>query len=136
LLTIMGVIALVLAAVALYSVMAYSVAQRTQEIGVRMALGAQRGQVLGMVIGRGLALTGFGLAAGGALCIAALKIIAGVSFTNSGMGTHARLLEDGSMNGAVYLIAAGILMVVAMVATYLPARRAAAVEPMQALRTD
>ena len=136
LLSIMGVIALVLAAVGLYSVMAYSVAQRTQEIGVRMALGAQRGQVLWMVIGRGLWLTGFGLAAGGALCIAAVKIIAGVSFTNSGMGTNARLLGDGSMNGAVYLIAAGILMVVAMVATYLPARRAAAVEPMQALRTD
>jgi predicted permease len=136
LLSIMGVIALVLAAVGLYSVMAYSVAQRTQEIGVRMALGAQRGQVLWMVIGRGLRLTGFGLAAGGALCIAAVKIIAGVSFTNSGMGTHARLLGEGSMNGAVYLIAAGILMVVAMAATYLPARRAAAVEPMQALRTD
>jgi ABC-type antimicrobial peptide transport system permease subunit len=116
--------------------MAYSVAQRTQEIGVRMALGAQRGEVLWMVIGRGLALTGFGLAAGGALCIAAVKIIAGVSFTNSGMGTQARLLGDGSMHGAVYLIAAGILMVVAMVATYLPARRAAAVEPMQALRAD
>jgi len=136
LLTIMGVIALVLAAVGLYSVMAYSVAQRTQEIGVRMALGAQRGQVLWMVIERALWLTGFGLATGGALCVAAVKIIAGVSFTNSGMGTNMRLLGDGSMNGAVYLTAAAILMVVAMVATYLPARRAAAVEPMRALRTD
>ena len=116
--------------------MAYSVAQRTQEIGVRMALGAQRGQVLWMVIERALWLTGFGLATGGALCVAAVKIIAGVSFTNSGMGTNMRLLGDGSMNGAVYLTAAAILMVVAMVATYLPARRAAAVEPMRALRTD
>ncbi len=89
-----------------------------------------------VVIGRGLALTGLGLAAGGALCMAAVKIIAGVSFTNSGMGTNTRLLGDGSMHGAVYVIAAGILMAVAMVATYLPARRAAAVEPMQALRTD
>jgi predicted permease len=134
LMMIMGIIALVLAAVGLYSVMSYSVAQRTQEIGVRMALGAQPGHVLRMVIRHGLALTGIGLVAGVGLSVAATRAIARVSFSNSAMGASERLLGNGSVNAAVYLGGAAFLCIVAIFATFLPARRAASIEPITALR--
>jgi predicted permease len=136
LMTIMGTIALVLAAVGLYSVMAYSVAQRTQEIGVRMALGAQPRHVLHMVLGQGLGLTAIGLVVGVVLSLAAMKAIAGVSFTNSAMGTSALLLKKSTGVPVVYLAAAAFLSLVAIAAIYLPAYRAASIEPMKALRTD
>jgi predicted permease len=136
LMTVLGSIALLLAAVGLYSVMAYSVAQRTQEIGVRMALGAQPAHVLRMVVRQGLVLTVAGLAAGGALAIALGRAVASVSFTNSGMGANARLLGNGSNDPLIYVAAALFLCLVAALASYLPARRAASVDPMQALRTQ
>jgi ABC-type antimicrobial peptide transport system permease subunit len=127
---------LLLAAVGLYSVMAYSVAQRTQEIGVRMAMGAQRGHVLRMVIRQGLALTAGGLVAGSALAIGLARAIAGVSFTNSAMGSSEKLLGSGADNPLIYLAAAGFLCAVAAMASWLPARRAAAIDPMRALRME
>jgi ABC-type antimicrobial peptide transport system permease subunit len=136
LMSIMGTIALVLAAVGLYSVMAYSVAQRTQEIGVRMALGAEPRHVLHMVLLQGLGLTAIGLVAGTALSLAAMRMVAGVSFTNSAMGTSALLLEKSSGTSVVYLAGAAFLCVVATAASYLPAYRAASIDPMKALRTD
>jgi predicted permease len=136
LMTVLGSIAMLLAAVGLYSVMAYSVAQRTQEIGVRMALGAQPAHVLRMVVRQGLGLTIAGLVAGGALAIALGRAVASVSFTNSGMGANARLLGGGANDPLIYVTAAAFLCIVAAVASYLPARRAAAVDPMQALRTE
>ena len=136
LMTIMGTIALVLAAVGLYSVMAYAVAQRTQEIGVRMALGAQPRHVLRMVLGQGLGLTAIGLVVGVVLSLAAMKAIAGVSFTNSAMGTSALLLEKSSGVPVVYLAGAAFLSLVAIAAIYLPAYRAASIQPMKALRMD
>jgi len=136
LMTVLGSIALLLAAVGLYSVMAYSVAQRTQEIGVRMALGAQPAHVLRMVVRQGLVLTVAGLVAGGALAIALGRAVASVSFTNSGMGANARLLGNGSNDPLIYVAAALFLCLVAALASYLPARRAASVDPMQALRTQ
>jgi len=136
LMSIMGTIALVLAAVGLYSVMAYSVAQRTQEIGVRMALGAEPRHVLRMVLLQGLGLTAIGLVAGTALSLAAMRMVAGVSFTNSAMGTSALLLEKTSGTSVVYLAGAAFLCVVATAASYLPAYRAASIDPMKALRTD
>jgi predicted permease len=136
LMTVLGSIALLLAAVGLYSVMAYSVAQRTQEIGVRMALGAQPAHVLGMVVRQGLVLTVAGLVAGSALAIALGRAVASVSFTNSGMGANARLLGSGANDPLIYVAAAVFLCVVAALASYLPARRAASVDPMQALRTE
>ena len=135
LMTIVGTIALLLASVGLYSVMSYSVAQRTQEIGIRMALGAEPGDVLRMVIRQGLMLTGIGLLAGIGLSFAAARVIAGVSFTSAAMGVHARLLGEGNLNAAVYFGGAVFLCIVAMAATFLPARRAASIEPMKALRT-
>ncbi|WP_263360027.1 ABC transporter permease [Acidicapsa ligni] len=136
LMTVLGVVALLLATIGLYSVMAYSVVQRTHEIGVRMALGAQPASVLRMVIGHGLALTAMGLAAGAALALALARTLAGVSFTNSGMGTHASLMGGSAKDPLVYAAAALFLCVVSAVAAWLPARRAASIDPMKALRTE
>jgi predicted permease len=136
LMTVLGSIALLLAAVGLYSVMAYSVAQRTQEIGVRMALGAQPRHVLGMVIKQGLTLTAGGLIAGAVLAIGLARVIASVSFTVGGMGADAKLLESGANVPLIYLAAAGFLCAIATLATWLPAHRAASIDPMQALRTE
>jgi putative ABC transport system permease protein len=119
-----GAIALLLAAMGIYGVMAYSAAQRTQEIGIRMALGASRGAVAGMVVVEGLWLAGAGLFVG--LCAALLltrvmsTLVYGVSTTNP----------------AVFAIAPGVLLLVAVAASYLPARKAAGVDPISALRVE
>jgi predicted permease len=136
LMTVQGAIALLLAAVGLYSVMAYSVAQRTQEIGVRMALGAQPAHVQRMVVRQGLALAGAGLIAGTALAIVLARAVSSVSFTNSAMGSSASLLGGGANDPIIYLAAAAFLCAVAALAAYLPARRAASIDPMQALRSE
>ncbi len=136
LMTVLGSIALLLAAVGLYSVMAYSVAQRTQEIGVRMALGAQPGHVLRMVIKQGLALTAGGLIVGSLLAIALARAVASVSFTGGGMGASAKLLGAGANNPLIFVDAAVFLCAVATLASWLPARRAAAIDPMKALRIE
>jgi predicted permease len=136
LMTLLGLIAVLLAAVGLYSVMAYSVAQRTQEIGVRMALGARPAHVMRMVLRQGLALTAMGLMAGAALAVGLARTVASISFTNSAMGTSAKLLGGSAFAPLIYLAAAGFLCLVAALAAYLPARRAASVDPMEALRAD
>jgi predicted permease len=136
LMTVLGSIALLLAAVGLYSVMAYSVVQRTQEIGVRMALGARRSHVLLMVIRQGLALTAGGLVVGAVLAIGLARVVSSVSFTNSAMGSSEKLLGEGANNPLIYVASAVFLCAVATVASWLPARRAAAIDPMNALRTE
>jgi predicted permease len=136
LMAVLGGIAVLLAAVGLYSVMAYWVAQRTQEIGVRMALGAQPVHVLRMVVGQGLKLTAAGLIAGAALAFALSRVVSAVSFTNSAMGVGARLLGVNASSPAIYLAATVFLCALAALAAYLPARRAASIDPMQALRTE
>jgi predicted permease len=136
LMSVLSSLALVLAAVGLYSVMAYSVAQRTQEIGVRMALGAARGHVMRMVVRQGLAMTSLGLAAGLALAFVLARVVASVSFTNSAMGSSVGLMGDSSTDPLVYIAAAAFLCVIAVIAALLPARRAAAIEPMKALRAE
>jgi predicted permease len=136
LMAVLGSIAVLLAAVGLYSVMAYWVAQRTQEIGVRMALGAQPGHVLRMVVRQGLSLTAGGLIAGALLAFALSRIVSSVSFTNSAMGAGAKLMGDGGAEPLIFVAAAAFLCALAAVAAYLPARRAASIDPMQALRTE
>ncbi|HZU23922.1 MAG TPA: ABC transporter permease [Bryobacteraceae bacterium] len=122
LLSVLGAIALVLAAVGLYSVMAFMVSQRTQEIGIRLALGARATDVLGMVLRQGLMLTGVGLLAGVAAAFAvtrlASSLLIGVSATDP--------LIFGS--GVLFLTA------VAVVAALVPAYRATRVDPNTALR--
>lgn len=125
LLSALAALALALAAVGLYSVMAYSVTERTQEIGVRMALGAERRQVLGLVLRQGLALAMAGLAAG----IAA--VIAGARILSSSLDSPVSAGEP-----AVFAGAALSLIVIALLASYIPARRATKVDPLAALRSE
>jgi putative ABC transport system permease protein len=117
-------IALVLAAVGIYGVIAYAVRQRTQEIGIRMALGASRAQVLRRVVGQGmtLALTGAALGLLGAAVAA--------------RGLHSLLFEVSASDPATYVAVALLLVAVAAVASYVPARRAARIEPTLALRGE
>ncbi|MBI3473723.1 MAG: ABC transporter permease [Candidatus Solibacter usitatus] len=124
LMAVMGIIALLLAAVGVYGVMAYSVAERTHEIGIRMALGAVRRDVLAMVVGAGLRLASSGLAIGLALAWLLARALAGLIF-----GVSA---TDLATFGGVSMF----LVAVALSACYLPARRAAGVDPMVALRHE
>ena len=119
-----GLLALVLAAIGLYSVIAYNVAQRTHELGVRMALGAQRSDVLRLVVSEGLRLGVAGVVIGGAIALAAGRWLAPLLFNESP--------RDPVVYGAV----AVALVAVSMAASWLPARRAASVEPTRALRYE
>lgn len=113
--------ALVLAAVGIYGVMAYSVTQRTQEIGIRMALGAQAGDVLRLVIRQGMALTLIGIAVGMAGSLGLAKVISSLLF------------DVPATDPATFLGIPLLLTVVALIACYLPARRAARLDPTSAL---
>jgi ABC-type antimicrobial peptide transport system permease subunit len=122
LLGVLGVLALVLASVGVYGVLAYAVAQRTREIGVRMALGANRSQVLTMVLRQAMSpvLVGLVLGLAGALAISRVvaRLLFGVSTTDP----------------ATFVGVAGMLLLVALVSSWLPAWRASRVDPLLALR--
>jgi predicted permease len=135
-LSVLGALSVILAAVGLYSVMAYSVAQRTHEIGIRMALGARPADVLRLVVRQGLSLVLAGLAVGLCLSLAVSRSIAAMSIFGSTMNTHTKLLGVSAMDPLTYAGAMVMLLLVAFLATWIPARRAAAVEPMAALRCD
>jgi len=114
----------ILAAIGIYGVLAYSVVQRTQEIGIRMALGAERGQVLALVMRRGVALAGIGIVSG------LIGAFAGARYLQS------MLFGIEPRDPATFLTVAAAFAVVAAAAAYLPARRATKVDPMVALRVD
>jgi ABC-type antimicrobial peptide transport system permease subunit len=135
LMSVMSALAILLAAVGLYSVMAYWVAQRTQEIGVRMALGAQPAHVLRMVVGKGLGVTLAGVGCGTLLAIGLARGLAALSFS-SAMGVRTGLLAGSAMNPLVFAGAAVFLCVIAFLACWYPARRAASVNPTDALRAE
>ena len=124
LLSIFAALALVLASVGLYAVMAYSVSRRRRELGVRLALGAQRGQILGLVVRQGMVLALSGVAAGllGSFVTSQLlqSLLYGVSPTD--------IVAFGSVTA--------VLLGVALLASYVPARRATAVDPVTALRAE
>jgi predicted permease len=123
-LTVFAMIALGLAALGLYGVISYSVAQRTPEIGIRMALGAQSWMVLAHVVGGGLRLAALGAGIGILAVIPIARILAGT-------------LEGASVFAPWVLIeAAGALAAAALLACYIPARRATRIDPMQALRCE
>ena len=119
-----GGLALLLASIGTYGVMAYSVRQRTQEIGIRVALGAQRGDVLRLILGNGLAMVVAGVVVG--LGVSAI-------FTRS---ISTLLYGIGSFDLISFAAAAVVLIAVALVACWLPARRAMRVDPMVALRYE
>ncbi len=116
--------ALLLAAVGIYGVIGYSVTQRTQEIGIRMALGAQRGDVLRMVIGQAMALTTVGILIGGAGGLLLTRLMTKLLFN----------VQPG--DPLTFLAVAALLGAVAVLASYLPGRRATRVDPVVALRAE
>jgi putative ABC transport system permease protein len=119
-----AIVAALLAAVGIYGVLAYAVVQRTQEIGVRMALGAQRGQVMTLVLFRGIALAALGIGIGLAAAAAGTKYLQGLLF-------GVQPLDAGT-----FVVAALGFVVLAALASYIPARRATRVDPMIALRNE
>jgi putative ABC transport system permease protein len=119
-----GAQALALAAIGVYGVVAHSVARRTREIGIRMAVGARPGDVLGMVVGRAALLAGIGLAAGIAATLALGGLLAGIVYGVS------------PADPATLLATAALLAAAALAAAWLPARRAAAVDPATAIRQE
>jgi len=124
LLTMFASVALVLAAVGIYGVISYSVAQRTSEFGIRMAMGAGPGDVLRMVLGQGLLLGGIGVAIGAAGALALTRLIRGLLFGIS------------SFDPLTFAAMAVILTVVTIAACWIPAYRATRVDPMVALRYE
>ena len=122
--SIFGGIALCLAVVGLYGVKTYSVARRTREIGIRLALGAQRSAVLRMIMREGFIMLLCGVTLGLLLAMATGKILSGI------------LYEVGALDPIAFTAAPLLLAAAALIATWLPARRATRINPIQALRTE
>jgi ABC-type antimicrobial peptide transport system permease subunit len=123
-LAVFGGLALLLTVVGLYSVVAFSVAQRTREIGIRMALGADRNDVLRLVVRQGLIMTVTGIMLGLALAFAAGQLLA------------QQLTGVSGTDPVSYIVTAAGLLAISLLACFLPARRAAVLDPLKALRRD
>ena len=124
LLSVFAGLALVLTVVGLYGVMAYSVVRRTREIGVRLALGAQRGMVLAMVLRQAALLVSAGVVIGIAVSVASASVL------------NSMLYGTGARNPVVLLLVCLLVATAGLLAAYLPALRASGIQPMQALRSD
>jgi putative ABC transport system permease protein len=124
LLAVFGGAALLLAALGIYGVVSYGVGRRTRELGIRVALGAQRGDVLRMILGEGLILSALGLAAGLAGALVLTRYLSSLLF------------EVGRLDPPTYAVVGATLLAVSLLAGFLPARRATRVDPVTALRQE
>jgi putative ABC transport system permease protein len=125
--TVLGVfagMALLMAVLGLYGIISYAVTQRTQEIGIRLALGAQRGEILGMVIGQGMWLAGTGVGIGLVSSVVISRLL------------RNQLFQVGPFDPLTFAATALILLGAALAACYIPARRATRVDPIHALRHE
>ena len=119
-----AVVALLLAAVGIYGVLSYMMAQRTHEVGIRMALGAEGGRVVWMIVREGMSLVGIALALGLLASVGAARLL------------RTELYGVQSFDPLTVSAVTAILTVVALIACYVPARRASRVAPTEAMRTD
>ncbi|MEP6691401.1 MAG: ABC transporter permease [Gemmatimonadaceae bacterium] len=117
-------VALVLSAIGIYGVMSYAVTQRSREIGIRMALGADRSRVLGMIVGRGMSLAAIGAATGALIALAGGRVLTSM------------LYEVKPTDPVTFSLVAALLGVVALVASAIPARRATRVDPLSVMRAE
>jgi putative ABC transport system permease protein len=124
LLTVFATVALVLAAVGIYGLLAYTVQQRTQEIGIRMALGADRATMLRLVLGQGMRLAAIGIAIGLAVAYGVTRVLSGLLFSVK------------ASDPMTFALVAAILATVAMLAALIPARRATRIDPVIAMRAE
>jgi putative ABC transport system permease protein len=123
-LTVFGSVGLLLASVGVYAIMAYSVALREREIGIRMALGATRSNVMRMVLRQGMTLVGVGIGLGVAAACGLTRVLRGMLYGVS------------PMDPLTFAAGALLLSLIALLACFLPARRAARIDPMEALRCE
>jgi len=128
---VLGLTGVILAMVGLYGLVAFSVARRTREIGIRMAVGAEKTQVLGMVLQQGLVLAGIGVGIGLAGGVVASRLVDAVFASSNPFAP-----SDHSIDVSVFVVTALAMLVITLLATYAPARRASLVDPMRALRDE
>jgi len=127
--SIFGIVAFILSGVGLYGVMSFSVTQRTQEFGIRMALGADAIRILRMVMSQGAWQLAIGLVLGVGGIALLLGVVAAAALKNI-------LFKVNALDPTIYLVVSGLLTLVAAASCFIPARRATRVNPMVALRTE